>query len=35
MESFAGSILVVDDDADIREVLTDRLKYLGYRIFAG
>ena len=34
MESFAGSILVVDDDADIREVLTDRLESLGYRIFA-
>jgi DNA-binding NtrC family response regulator len=34
MESFAGDILVVDDDADIREVLGDRLQSLGYRVFA-
>ncbi len=34
MESFTGSILVVDDDADIREVLTDRLESLGYRVLA-
>ena len=34
MESFAGNILVVDDDADIREVLADRLESLGYRVFA-
>jgi DNA-binding NtrC family response regulator len=32
MESFAGNILVVDDDPDIREVLTDRLESLGYRV---
>jgi two-component system response regulator AtoC len=30
MESLAGNILVVDDDADIREVLADRLESLGY-----
>jgi DNA-binding NtrC family response regulator len=34
MESFAGNILVVDDDADIREVLGDRLESLGYRVLA-
>ena len=34
METFAGNILVVDDDADIREVLGDRLASLGYRVFA-
>jgi two-component system, NtrC family, response regulator AtoC len=34
METFAGNILVVDDDADIREVLGDRLESLGYRVFA-
>src|SRR5882724_1781331 len=34
MESFGGNILVVDDDADIREVLADRLESLGYRVFA-
>ena len=28
------SILVVDDDPDIQEVLTDRLEALGYRVFA-
>jgi DNA-binding NtrC family response regulator len=33
-ESFASNILVVDDDADIREVLGDRLESLGYRVFA-
>src|SRR5688500_6794369 len=32
MESFAGNILVVDDDPDIREVLADRLEALGYRV---
>jgi two-component system, NtrC family, response regulator AtoC len=32
MESFAGNILVVDDDPDIREVLADRLDSLGYRV---
>jgi DNA-binding NtrC family response regulator len=32
MESFVGSILVVDDDPDIREVLADRLESLGYRV---
>ena len=34
METFAGNILVVDDDADIREVLGDRLESLGYRVLA-
>jgi two-component system, NtrC family, response regulator AtoC len=34
MEPFAGNILVVDDDADIREVLGDRLESLGYRVLA-
>jgi DNA-binding NtrC family response regulator len=34
MECFAGNILVVDDDGDIREVLGDRLQSLGYRVFA-
>jgi len=34
MESFAGNILVVDDDGDIREVLGDRLQSLGYHVFA-
>ena len=34
MESCTGNILVVDDDADIREVLADRLESLGYRVFA-
>ncbi len=32
MESFGGTILVVDDDPDIREVLKDRLESLGYRV---
>ena len=32
MEAINGKILVVDDDADIREVLKDRLEYLGYRV---
>jgi DNA-binding NtrC family response regulator len=34
MESFAGNILVVDDDADIREVLRDRLESFGYRVLS-
>ena len=34
MEAFAGNILVVDDDSDIREVLGDRLESLGYRVLA-
>jgi two-component system, NtrC family, response regulator AtoC len=34
METSAGNILVVDDDADIREVLGDRLASMGYRVFA-
>ncbi|HJU61846.1 MAG TPA: sigma-54 dependent transcriptional regulator [Candidatus Binatia bacterium] len=34
MEPFAGNILVVDDDGDIRDVLGDRLQSLGYRVFA-
>jgi DNA-binding NtrC family response regulator len=34
MESFPGSILVTDDDPDIREVLKDRLESLGYRVLA-
>ena len=32
MKSFSGTILVVDDDPDIREVLRDRLESLGYRV---
>ena len=32
MEFFGASILIVDDDPDIREVLKDRLESLGYRI---
>jgi DNA-binding NtrC family response regulator len=32
MKSFDETILVVDDDPDIREVLKDRLESLGYRI---
>jgi DNA-binding NtrC family response regulator len=32
VESFTNAILVVDDDEDIREVLTDRLQSLGYRV---
>lgn len=32
METFGGTILVADDDADIREVLRDRLESLGYRV---
>lgn len=32
MDVFAGTILVVDDDPDIREVLRDRLESLGYRV---
>jgi DNA-binding NtrC family response regulator len=34
MESFPGTILVTDDDPDIREVLKDRLESLGYRVLA-
>ena len=34
MESLSSNILVVDDDADIREVLADRLESLGYRVSA-
>ncbi len=34
MESLSSNILVVDDDADIREVLGDRLESLGYRVSA-
>jgi DNA-binding NtrC family response regulator len=34
MPPFGESILVVDDDPDIQEVLTDRLEALGYRVFA-
>ena len=30
MGNWRGSILVVDDDPDIREVLADRLEFLGY-----
>jgi class 3 adenylate cyclase len=32
MKSFGGTILVVDDDPDIREVLRDRLESLGCRV---
>ena len=34
VEFFVASILIVDDDADIREVLEDRLNSLGYRVLA-
>jgi DNA-binding NtrC family response regulator len=34
MKSFNETILVVDDDPDIREVLTDRLESLNYRVLA-
>jgi DNA-binding NtrC family response regulator len=34
MDSFSETILVVDDDPDIREVLRDRLESLGYRVLA-
>jgi DNA-binding NtrC family response regulator len=34
MKSFDETILVVDDDPDIREVLKDRLESLGYRVLA-
>ena len=34
MESFIGTILVIDDDADIGAVLKDRLESLGYRVLA-
>lgn len=33
MEPLGETILVVDDDPDIQEVLKDRLEYLGYRVF--
>jgi DNA-binding NtrC family response regulator len=33
MESFAGTILVVDDDADIREILKDRLESMGCQVW--
>ena len=32
MEALAGTILVVDDDADTREVLKDRLESAGYQV---
>ena len=32
--SSPASILIVDDDPDIREVLSDRLEYEGYRVSA-
>lgn len=32
MEARAGTILVVDDDADTREVLKDRLESVGYQV---
>src|ERR1044071_605432 len=34
MMAFNETILVVDDDPDIREVLQDRLESFGYRILA-
>ncbi len=34
METFRGTILVVDDDRDIREVVSDRLDALGYRVLS-
>jgi len=32
MESISATILVVDDDPDIREVIKDRLESLGYEV---
>jgi DNA-binding NtrC family response regulator len=32
MESFAGAVLVVDDDPDIREILKDRLESMGCQV---
>ena len=32
METVGATVLVVDDDPDIREVLRDRLESLGYRV---
>ncbi len=32
MESFSETVLVVDDDPDIQEVLRDRLESLGYQV---
>ena len=34
MEFFVASILIVDDDTDIRDVLGDRLESLGYRVLS-
>ena len=34
MKSFRETILVVDDDLDVLEVLKDRLESLGYRVLA-
>jgi len=34
-KSSENTVLVVDDDADIREVLRDRLESLGYRVLTG
>jgi DNA-binding NtrC family response regulator len=34
VETFRGTILVVDDDRDIREVVSDRLDALGYRVLS-
>ena len=35
METFTGTILVVDDDPDIQEVLRDRLEFVGYQVLVG
>jgi CheY-like chemotaxis protein len=32
MRALGGTILVIDDDPDIREILRDRLEFLGYRV---
>ena len=34
MSPLSGTILVVDDDPDIREVLRDRLESLGYQVLS-
>ena len=34
MDSFLSTVLVIDDDPDIREVLKDRLESLGYRVLS-
>ncbi|MGH7774097.1 MAG: sigma-54-dependent transcriptional regulator [Candidatus Binatia bacterium] len=35
METLTGTVLVVDDDPDIQEVLRDRLEFVGYQVLVG